>query len=59
MGDDNVELTTENDSSKIKIGSYDEKRLEEFKARLLNQFDDGMRTNLRVSRIQNRRKNSK
>ena len=59
MGDDIVELTTENDSWKIKMGSFDEKRLKESKARLLNQIGDGKGTNLRVLRIHNRLKNSK
>ena len=40
MGDDNVELSTENDALKNKIGSYDEKWLEESKANLLKQIDD-------------------
>ena len=40
MGDDIVELSTENDALKNKIGSYDEKWLEESKAKLLKQIDD-------------------
>ena len=40
MGDDIVELSNENDALKNKIGSYDEKWLEESKARLLQQIDD-------------------
>ena len=40
MGDDTVELHTENESLRSKIGSYDEKWLEKFKARLLQQIDD-------------------
>ena len=40
MGDDIVELHTENETLKNKIGSYDEKLLEESKAKLLKQFDD-------------------
>ena len=39
LGDDIVELTTENDALKNKISSYDEKWLEEPKAKLLKQFD--------------------
>ena len=31
MGDDMVELSTENDALKIKVGAYDEKWLEESK----------------------------
>ena len=37
MGDDMVELSTENDDLKNKIGSYDKK--EESKARFLQQID--------------------
>ena len=39
LGDDIAELSTENDALK-KIGSYDEKWLEESKARLLQQIAD-------------------
>ena len=48
MGDDIVELSTENDALKNKIGSYDEKQLEECKARLLQQIDDEKKANLVV-----------
>ena len=51
LGDDMVELSTENDALKIKIGSYDEKRLQESKARLLQQIDDEKRANLIMSRM--------
>ena len=50
MGDDIVELHKENESLK-KIGSYDEKWLEESKARLLQQIDDKKRSNLIMSRM--------
>ena len=40
LGDDIVELHMENENLKIKIGSYDEKWLEESKAKLLKQFND-------------------
>ena len=40
MGNDIVELHTENESLKNKIGSDDEKWLEEFRAKLLKQIDD-------------------
>ena len=40
MGDDIVELSTENDALKIKIGSYDEKWLQESKNKMLKQIDD-------------------
>ena len=36
LGDDIVELFTENDALKNKIGSYDEKWLEEFNNKMLN-----------------------
>ena len=51
LGDDIVELSTENDALKNKIGSYDEKWLEESKARLLQQIDDEKRANLILSRM--------
>ena len=50
LGDNMVELFTENDALKNKIGSYDEKWSEKFKAKLLKQIDDGKRTNLIMSR---------
>ena len=50
MGDDIVELSTENDALK-KNGSYDEKWLEESKERLLQQIDDEKRANLFMSRM--------
>ena len=40
MGDDIVELSTENYALKNKPGSFDEKWLEESKAKLLKQIDD-------------------
>ena len=47
MGDDDiVNLSTENESLKNKIGSYDEKRFKESNAKLLKQFDDEKRANL-------------
>ena len=51
MGDDRVDLSTENDALKNKIGSYDEKWLEESKAKLLKQIDDEKRANLIMSRM--------
>ena len=51
LGDDIVELSTEIDALKEKIGSYDEKWLEEFKNRLLQQIDDEKRANLIMSRM--------
>ena len=51
IGDDIVELSTENDALKNKIGSYDEKWLEESKNKMLNQIDDEKRANLIMSRM--------
>ena len=51
LGDDIVELSTENDALKNEIGSYDEKWLEESKARLLQQIDDEKRANSIMSRM--------
>ena len=44
MGVDIVELSMENETLKNQIGEYDEKRLEEFKAKLLKQIDDEKRS---------------
>ena len=52
MGDDIVELSTENESLKNKIGSFDENRLEESKAKLLKAIDDEKRANVIMSRIE-------
>ena len=51
LGDEIVELSTENDALKNEIGSYDEKWLEESKAKLLKQIDDEKRANLIMSRM--------
>ena len=51
MGDDIVELSTENDALKNQIGSYDKKWLEESKNELLKQIHDEKRTNLIMSRM--------
>ena len=51
MGDDIVELSTENDALKNKIGSYDEKWLAESKNKMLKQIDDEKRANLIMSRM--------
>ena len=40
MGDDIIELHSENQTLKNKIRNYDEKWLKESKARLLKQIDD-------------------
>ena len=51
MGDDIVELSRENHALKTRIGSYDEKWLEESKAKHLQQIDDEKRTELVMSRM--------
>ena len=51
LGDDIVELSTENDALKIKIGGYHEKWLEESKNKMLKQIDDEKRANLIMSRM--------
>ena len=51
LGDDIVELSTENDALKNKIGCYDEKWLEESKNKMLKQIDDDKRANLIMSRM--------
>ena len=56
LGDDIVEISTKNDALKNKIGSYDEKWLEELKARLLQEIDDEKRANLIMFRMKNQMK---
>ena len=51
MGDDIVDLSTENDAFRNKIGRYNKKWLEESKAKLLRQIDDDKRANLIMSRM--------
>ena len=51
MGDDIVELSVENESLKSQIGEYDEKWLQESKAKLLKEIDDEKRVNLIMSRM--------
>ena len=51
LGDDIIELSTENDALKNKIGSYDEKWLEESKNKMLKQIDDEKRANLIIFRM--------
>ena len=51
MGDDMIELSTENDALKKKMGSYDEKWLEEAKSKLLKQIDDEKRAKLIMRRM--------
>ena len=51
LGDKIVELITENDALKYKIGSYDEKWLEKSENKMLKQIDDEKRANLIMSRM--------
>ena len=51
LGDDTVELSTKNDALKNKIGSHDEKWLEESKNKMLKQIDDEKRSKLIMSRM--------
>ena len=51
MGDDIVELSTENDALKNEICCYDERWLEESKLKLLKEIDDEKRANLIMSRM--------
>ena len=57
MGDDIVDLSTENDALKNKIGSYDQKWLEESKNKMLKQIDDEKRANLIMSRMKKQMEN--
>ena len=51
LGDDIVELSTDNDALKNKIGSYDEKFLKDANNKMLKQIYDGKRANLIMSRM--------
>ena len=51
MGDVIVDLSTENDALKNKIGPYDEKGLQVSKDKLLKQIDDQKRAKLIMSRL--------
>ena len=51
MCDDTVELSTENGSLKNQLGEYDQKRLDESKAKLLKQISDEKREKLIMSRM--------
>ena len=51
LGDDIVDLSTENDALKSKIGDYDEKWLQESKAKFVKDIDDEKRANLFMSRM--------
>ena len=51
LGDDIIELSTENEVLKNQIGEYDQKWLEESKRKLLKDIDDEKRSNLIMSRM--------
>ena len=51
VGNDIVDLSTENDALKEKIGDYDEKWLQESKEKLLKDIDDKKRADLIMSRM--------
>ena len=51
MGNDIVDLSTENDALKEKLGDYDEKWLQESKEKLLKDIDDEKRADLIMSRM--------
>ena len=51
LGDDIVDSSTENDALKEKIGSSDEKWLEESENKMLKQNDDEKRATLIMSRM--------
>ena len=51
MGDDIVDLHTENETLKNQLGDYDEKWIEESKAKLLKQIDDAERVDLIMTRM--------
>ena len=51
LGDDRIELSVENDALKNQRGDYDQKWLEESKAKLLKDINDEKRANLIMSRM--------
>ena len=51
MGDNIVELSTEDETFRNQIGDYDVKWLEELKAELLKQIDDEERSSLTELRM--------
>ena len=51
LGDDIVDLSTENETLKNQIGEYDQKWLEESKAKLLKDMDDEKRSSLIMYRM--------
>ena len=55
MGDDIVELTVENEYLKNQIGDYDEKWLQEPKAKLLKEIDNEKRATRIMSGMKNQK----
>ena len=51
MGDGIVDLSTENETLKNQIGDYDQKWLEESKAKLLKDINDEKRASIIMSRM--------
>ena len=51
LGDDIIDLSVENDALKNHIGDYDQKWLEDSKAKLIKDIDDEKRANLNMSRM--------
>ena len=51
MGKDIVEISADNDTLENQIGDYDQKWLEESKAKLLKDINDEKRANLFMSRM--------
>ena len=51
LGDDIIELSTENDVLKNQIGEYDQKWLEESKTKLLKDINDEKRANSIMARM--------
>ena len=51
LSDDIIELSTENDVLKNQVGKYDEKWLEESKAKLLTDINDEKRANIIMARM--------
>ena len=56
LGDDIIELSTENDVLKNQIGEYDQKWLEESKAKLFKDINDVKSANLIMSRMKKQMK---
>ena len=51
LGDDIIELSTENDVLKNQIGNYNQKWLDESKAKLLKDINDEKKANIIMSRM--------